>query len=537
MGGGLLNILSYGASNILVYGNPQKSVFRSTYKSITNFGIQRIRLDQVGNTTLSVTEETKFTFKLARHAEMVGDCHLVVTLPDIWSPLVNIAEPPFNIKDDELNVEWMETGFKWIEELGTNMINEVEITSGGQSFGKYTGEYFSLITHRDYPDKVELWNQMTGNVPELNDPANAYGRDNCYPNVKVDSTSPNDDLEPSIRGRKLYIPLNMWFTRGPGVALPLVASQYDEITIVLKLKPIKDLFIVRDIRDVSNSYPYVAPNMALPEHQPYRYFQQPQTIKWDNMHPLQVTWKPDIHLLSTYYFLSEKESEKIAKTEQKFLVKDVCRHSIQKLVGSTVNSIDSRGLVSSFLFYLRRSDAHMRNEWSNYTNWPYKDLPYNVDEHSTPDKRFMLTGKRENANEKSILKTFNIRLDGKDRENILDAGVCKYVEPYHRTPGMNKEGSYLYSFGTNTDIKQYQPYGGMNLDKFNLVELLIETIIPPPTKTDIEQHTICDDDGSIIGFRKNVNDIYEYTYDLEVYEERYNVVIIKSGTLSMLFAR
>ena len=61
MTGGLLNLVSYGQSNILIYGNPTKTLFKVTYKHITNFGMQRIRVDS--NTSqgqnMSLTEEQK----------------------------------------------------------------------------------------------------------------------------------------------------------------------------------------------------------------------------------------------------------------------------------------------------------------------------------------------------------------------------------------------------------------------------------------------------------------------------------------------
>ena len=28
------------------------------------------------------------------------------------------------------------------------------------------------------------------------------------------------------------------------------------------------------------------------------------------------------------------------------------------------------------MWFFQRSDVNLRNEWSNYTNWPYKDLPF-----------------------------------------------------------------------------------------------------------------------------------------------------------------
>ena len=57
MAGGLLNVVSYGTSSLIVFGNPKKSLFRNVYKSITNFGMQRFRLDTVNENTLSVEHE------------------------------------------------------------------------------------------------------------------------------------------------------------------------------------------------------------------------------------------------------------------------------------------------------------------------------------------------------------------------------------------------------------------------------------------------------------------------------------------------
>ena len=47
-------------------------------------------------------------------------------------------------------------------------------------------------------------------------------------------------------------------------------------------------------------------------------------------------------------------------------------------MGSKRVCLDSLGMVSNWLWYFRRTDAFLRNEWSNYTNWPYDHLPYNV---------------------------------------------------------------------------------------------------------------------------------------------------------------
>ena len=54
MPGGLLNLVAYGASNIMLTGNPTKTFFKATYQKYTNFGLQRFRIDYKGQRTLSV---------------------------------------------------------------------------------------------------------------------------------------------------------------------------------------------------------------------------------------------------------------------------------------------------------------------------------------------------------------------------------------------------------------------------------------------------------------------------------------------------
>ena len=91
---------------------------------------------------------------------------------------------------------------------------------------------------------------MTGNVIELNDPANAGGNVNVYPNsMYVDQTG----VEPSIRGRKLYIPINSFFCDSSKLALPLVAIQYHEISIKITIGPVRNLYTINNVDDMSRN--------------------------------------------------------------------------------------------------------------------------------------------------------------------------------------------------------------------------------------------------------------------------------------------
>lgn len=527
MAGGLLNLVSYGQSSIILFGNPTKTLFKAVYKRITNFGMQRFRVDYNGSRELSLTEEKTFDFKIPRYADLLGDTYVVVSLPDVWSALV--LDPSDN---------YTETAFKWIEELGSNLIKKVTIHTGGTILAQYTGEYFADVVQRDYSaEKRNLWNRMTGNIAELNDPANAHGNENVYPNAFYQGTT---NIEPSIRGRNLYIPLDSWFGRSSKLAFPLISMQYNELHISIEFRPIRELYVIRDTTDMVNEYPYVAPNFTINTQQLYRYLNPPSDTSGNGMYPSkQYNWSPDIHLMATYYFLDESEREIFAKQEQKYLIKDVYDWNFYNVTGSRNVRLDSKSLVADYLFRFRRSDAFMRNQWSNYTNWPYNYIPYNITQIGSPDPtQFLITGNYESANIKQILIDMAILLDGKYREDLLENGVYNLVEKYIRTCGGAKDGLYCYNFCINTNPFEYQPTGAINMDKFSKIEFQFNTL-QPPVNPDASNNidSICDEDGNIIGTRKNIWVLNEYNYDLAVFEERYNIVIFKAGMCGLMFAR
>ena len=126
-------------------------------------------------------------------------------------------------------------------------------------------------------------------------------------------------------------------------------------------------------------------------------------------------------------------------------------------------------MVSSWMWYLQRNDVKMRNEWSNYTNWPYNYLPYNIRlapiealPGTETDLSFgigihpgltnnlnsgiTITGDFFGGNKKEILESFGILLNGEYRENLMSRGIYDYIEKYTRTPGYAQDGLYCYNF-------------------------------------------------------------------------------------------
>ena len=559
MPGGLMNLVSTGQQNVILNGNPSKTFWKASYKKYTNFGKQNFRLDYEGTPILNLTTESKFTFKVKRYADLLMDCYISIQLPNIWSPIF----PPQAYTNPDGSTgytDWAPYEFKWIDNLGAQIISRVTINCGNQQLQQYSGQYILASALRDFnSQKLALFNEMIGNVPELNDPGNAGTRVNSYPSAYY-TTSPAG-AQPSIMGQTLYIPLGSWFNLLSTQAFPLVALQYNELEISVTFRPVYEWFTIRDVMDYTNNYPTIQPNFNQFYMQFYRFLQTPpdEVLGSTSYLDTRTNWNANINLNCTYCFLSNDEAEIFAKNEQKYLFKQVYEKPYYNVTGANKIELDSIGMVISWMFYFQRSDANLRNQWSNYTNWPYDYMPQDIMPASTagdvtnPDPAgppllgpglnpdgtlsgLFTTGVYNPQNLKEILVALGILLDGQYRENILPSGVYNFVEKYVRTAGNAPQGLYCYNFCLNTDPMVIQPSGAMNMSRFTNIQLEFTTITPPVDPY-AQVLTICDPTtGDIVGINKPTWRIYDYNFNMYLIEERVNMVIFVGGNAGLLYA-
>ncbi|MBU94789.1 MAG: hypothetical protein CL669_04270 [Balneola sp.] len=521
MPGGLLNLVSYGNQNVILNGTPSKTFFKTTYSKYTNFGLQKFRIDFSGLRSLRLTEESKFSFKVPRYADLLMETYFSINLPTVWSPIY------------ESNGTYSPYEFRWIENLGVKMIKEVVISVGGQTLQRMSGDYMLALVQRDFDDtKKEQYNRLIGNIAELNDPANAGGRVGTYPNAKYNGATQGP--EPSIRGRKLYIPLNAWFSLASQMAFPLVSLQYNELQIEIVIRPVREMFTI--IPPGINETHHVQPNFNETLQAMYRFLQPPPEN--GDYTDKRSGWNADPHLLCTYGFLSEEEVRVFAADEQKYLIKEVHEYNYENVTGSKRVLLNSMSMVSSYMWFFQRSDINLRNQWSNYSNWEYMTPPNIIDSSAnwvTPS--IPNTSLFQINNEKNIMLKWSLLLDGKFRENPLDGDVLGLVEKYNSSDGFSPSGLYCYNFCLHTSPFDLQPSGAMNMSKFNNVEFEFTTFAPP-LDPEAQTFAICDPvTGDILGVNKPTWRIYNYNYDLTVMEERYNTVIFSSGNVGLMYAR
>ncbi len=566
MPGGLLQLVAYGQANIILTGNPSTTFFKASYKKFTPFGMQRFRIDYEGQRTLSFDSAVEMNFKIPRYAELLWDSYIVVNLPDIWSPIFWRDKVPGN---------YVPYKFQWINDIGFAMIRQITIHSGGSTLAQYSGEWMMNAIRRDEVARRSLLGRMVGGdnqTKELTDPEAYWGH---YPNAIYNDDCSTSGLEPSIRGRQLYIPLMAWFCYSTKTALPLIALQYQEIHIKIDFNPVKDLFTILDVEqdptcqncDTTKS-PYIpelilkrkAPNCASITDQLWKFIQPPSKIPTtpQENHSQYLNrrndWNSDIHLIGTYIFLGEEERRIIAKKCHSILIKEQYEWDYLNVTGSRRVDIPSKDMVSSYMWRFRRSDVNKRNQWFNYSNFKYEGdpdqvptlknidgttlTPFNTTAGKSNPFKLYNSGCRTIKNQKNIMLDMAI-LCGQDyRENVLAAGVYAFIEKWYRTTGISKYGLYCYNFCTNSNRLIYQPTGAQNTNKWQYITFEFNTIQPPRSEADdATVDVLCDPSGAIIGVRKDLWTLNEYNFDLRVFEERYNVIEIQGGRIGLSIAR
>lgn len=193
MGGGLLQLVAYGAQDAYISGNPQITFFKSLYKRHTNFSMEAFRVNFNGQAAWGV----KNSAVLGRHADLMGATYLEVVL--------NTG----NYNNDQ-------------GRLGYNLIKYVELEIGGQLIDRLYGEFMHLWSSMTLPkDKRDELSYMIGGSTNGGNSNSLGGQTVCN----------NGSGRPSLPTDILYIPLSFFYTKNPGVALPLIALQYHEVRI------------------------------------------------------------------------------------------------------------------------------------------------------------------------------------------------------------------------------------------------------------------------------------------------------------------
>jgi len=227
MGGGLMQLVAYGAQDVYLTGNPQITFWKVTYRRYTNFAIESIEQTFNGQADFG----RRVTCIISRNGDLAYRTYLQVTLPEINQYMGNTTTFTSGVQS---------VYARWLDFPGEQLIAQVEVEIGGQRID------------RQYGDWMHIWNQLTmtseqqrgyfkmiGNTTQL-----TFITDPSFSDVDgpCDSLAPRQVCAPrnALPETTLYVPFQFWFCTNPGLALPLIALQYHEVKINLDLRPIDE---------------------------------------------------------------------------------------------------------------------------------------------------------------------------------------------------------------------------------------------------------------------------------------------------------
>lgn len=251
MGGGLLQLVAMGAQDAYLSGNPQITFWKGLFKRHTNFAMEAFRLNFTGQPNWG----TKQSVTVNRNADLLYSTYLEVILPHYDLSSAKRKSAVYN--NDQFH-------------LGYNLLKYAELEIGGQLIDRLYGEWMflwdtlcsstekSLVGHQMLSGggRTQVAADVTNNPSRVRGSADGIldyvdpsgGKNNTLVSATYSTASAGQVFIPGVpagcssgvSGQNnaghpniIYVPLNFFYCRNPGAALPLIALQYHEVKINL----------------------------------------------------------------------------------------------------------------------------------------------------------------------------------------------------------------------------------------------------------------------------------------------------------------
>ena len=212
-----MQLVAYGAQDVYLTGNPQITFWKVTYRRYTNFSMESIEQTFNGQADFG----RRVTCTVSRNGDLASKTYLQVTLPE-----VAVSTPSQEAR--------------WLDFPGHQLISQVEVEIGGQRIDRQYGDWMHIWTQLTMSANQKAgYYKMIGHTTAL-----TYTVDNAYADINTpcDTAAAPQVCAPrkALPETTLYVPLQFWFCRNPGLALPLIALQYHEVKINLDLRPLDE---------------------------------------------------------------------------------------------------------------------------------------------------------------------------------------------------------------------------------------------------------------------------------------------------------
>lgn len=427
-GGGLMQLVAYGAQDMYITGNPQITFFKVIYRRHTNFALESVEQTFNGDAYFG----KRITCTVSRNGDLINRAYLRFVLPS-----VTVTAPTSD------NTKY---GFRWLNWPGHALIKTVEFEIGGQRLDKH------------YAAWLHIWHELTQTAGHAIGYANMVG--NTPDLTEVTSVEYGGD-EATVPSRVLYIPLQFFWNTNAGLALPLIALQYHEVKINFELEELRNLCWVGKSTKTGGEW-----------------------SAWSNQDISSVKFgnPTSASLFIDYCYLDTDERRRFAQLSHEYLISQL-QYSGDESISGVTNKIKLalNHPVKELIWVVQPDDnvddaataAVGGKQWFNFTDALDTSIAKNSLFSWSPGSGggADYLSLRNSVSGDNPVKSAKLQLNGHDRMSERDGRYYNLVQPYQHHTNVPSMGINVYSFALKPE--EHQPSGTVNMSRIDNATLML----------------------------------------------------------------
>lgn len=424
--GAIIQLISAsGAQDTFLSENPQITYFKTVYKRHTNFALDTTE-EVFYNTSENFGKQCRCI--IPRKGDLVSNITLYIKLgtlnPDFYNrieknktvkhkPVKNkIDKDGRRVRKDCICSRCTEERYKntmsygWTNSLGHALIKSAWIEIGGKKIDRQYGEWLEIWSELTLTnEKQNAYNKMIGKVPQATFTATTFT--GCM---------------------ELYVPLNFWFSRSSGLALPVLALYYHSVELVVDFREFDECWVT-------------------------------------NRTDIEPPERPDFEasVLVDYVYLDSDERKKFYEESHMYLIEQVQSTGCCPVLGSTANiTMCFNHPVKMLTWVVQRADV-TKYPSGVYTgsNYPLGNDWFNFSTFQTRDTAVL----------EDTFDTGVVQFNGVDRFDVRKASYFRLYQPYFHNTNSSNNYIYVYSFGINPE--ECTPSGYLNFSRVDNAKLVL----------------------------------------------------------------
>ena len=450
MGGGLMQLVAYGAQDIYLTGNPQITFFKVVYRRHTNFSMESIL--QTFNGSPDFGNDVSAT--ISRNGDLVYRMYLE---HDVLFTSATSTNTYINICSN----------------YGSNLIKECELEIGGQKIDKHYSHWHSVysqltefnpsgafnngIDHKATARtdlatgsvvKSTLFNTMSGNGGAVT--TGLAAETDVAATLGSWTIAADKDVTADTASTKIFVPLYFWFCRNPGLALPLIALQYHEVKVKMTFETSINLAcdVVESIASGSG------PDDLLGN--------APGTNGMQTFTASTPTGK-GFNLWCDYIYLDTDERRRFAQVSHEYLIEQL---QFQSYSSADTLDLNFNHPVKELIWTSAKNRGGHLGETSISNFIGVGAAAATV----TAAEQIQLTSNRE---PKTLSGSFQLKLNGHDRFKERDFKYFTRTQVWEHHTGygstINSDAIAVYSFALKPE--EHQPSGTCNFSRIDNAQL------------------------------------------------------------------